>query len=439
MDDREDMPMSTETLVQLSQVRVPLEQASEVFVTEDASGRIPIVVMTRRQSRIRTAILIVGAALIAASIGSGFVINNVSLTILLIVAGIAVVFMSISTSFYVIIPEGASALLSKRGKYLRTIGSGASVIPPWIFVTHLVTRREIPFDVPVSDAPTADNVRASLDVVITFVISDPYKFVYSISAGDFDHVLQASCQDRLRSLIRSTSADQVLDLVRYDTTELREALTDQVTSYGVTIRRVNIINAQLPAAFLESLEARQLSILQRAEQTERHALAQRRQEDTETLARQEVVARVERDREELRVQVQRAEVRRWVAELEAEAEMLRRSWLDEMLRRYPNVVEYEQKMARLDVARALAGNSRTILQAGNLDEFVRSITVRDLWQESRTPAEHDPQAAEMGQVGPAGDGTSELLQSDGFAPDGQEISAAIIEDADAWASGEQQR
>ena len=73
---------------------------------------------------------------------------------------------------------------------------------------------EIPFDIPVVDAPTRDNVRSGVDSLVTFAIVDAYRFVYSISATDFDQVFQASCQDALRGLIRQVDALQVADLMR---------------------------------------------------------------------------------------------------------------------------------------------------------------------------------------------------------------------------------
>ena len=46
---------------------------------------------------------------------------------------------------------------------------------------------------------TADNVRASVSTALTFVIADPYRFVYSISTSAFDQIFQAARQDALRT------------------------------------------------------------------------------------------------------------------------------------------------------------------------------------------------------------------------------------------------
>jgi regulator of protease activity HflC (stomatin/prohibitin superfamily) len=222
-------------------------------------------------------------------------------------------------------------------------------------VSHLVTRREIPFDVPVVEALTQDNVRANVDCLVTFNITDPFRFIYNISAGDFDQVLQAVCQDTLRSLIRQISSEQVVNLARQDTTELQATLSAEVEPYGVTMRRVTITYAQPAAEIMRLQEARQLAVLQRAEQVEKQALAQRRQADEEVLVRQRVLAA-------------------------AEVEALRLAKLEERLRAYPLAAQYEWQSAQLTVANALAGNTRAVLQVGNTDDIVRALVMRDFVQ-----------------------------------------------------------
>ena len=108
--------------------------------------------------------------------------------------------------------RGSKAILLRRGRIDRTIGPGNHIIPPWIAVSHLVTMREIPFDVPVTEVPTQEGLRVSVDVLLTFRITRPEQFVFSISAPDFDQVCQAAGQDALRLLVRSTTAEHVLDL-----------------------------------------------------------------------------------------------------------------------------------------------------------------------------------------------------------------------------------
>jgi regulator of protease activity HflC (stomatin/prohibitin superfamily) len=375
---------------QLAQVKVSLDDAGDALANRDASGRIPIVIVPTRPNRIRNDLIAYGLGLLVASI-------VVSLTLLpgwtsIPGAGLAIVLivLGVFRSFIVRIPEGASGLLSRGGRYSRTVGSGSHVIPPWITVSHVVTTREIPFDVPVIEAPTRDTVRINVDSLLTFTIDDPYRFVFAISTDDFDHVLQASCQEAMRTTIRRITVSEMFNFAQHDTDQLRAMIDPDVAPYGVKIRKIKITYAQPPVEFMRSEENRQLATLQLAEQVEKHALAVQLQRDTDTLIRQQLLARVQRDQDEFESRQLTVEHQQRIVELEAQAEAIRLARLDERLRAFPEAVRFDVSLARLDVARALAGNSRAVLQIGSADDISQVLLVRDLWDDVR--------AASNGQV-----------------------------------------
>lgn len=374
-----DQPMTVspeagaEDYVQLSQAKVPLNQAADVFAGKDASGRTPVVVLTERQSRIHSGLLITGVIVLIAGLILGFARDNFVLISGSLLIGLAFAALSLVGSFRVTIPVGVSALLMQRGKYLRTVNSGSYVLSPWVVVSHLVTCREIPFEVPVIEAPTNDNVRVNVDTLVTFTITDPYKFVYSLSASDFDRVFQAACQHGMRAMVREIDSIVVSDFPEKDTSHLREQLGIRIEPYGVKIMQVDIVSAQPPADFLASHEARQLALLQQSEQAERQALAQRRQADADALERQRVIAEVERAREALQLKVQELEARKHLVQLEAEAEEERLARLQERLHKYPEAVQYEVEGAQLDIARGLASNTRAVVQLGENNDISRTF------------------------------------------------------------------
>jgi regulator of protease activity HflC (stomatin/prohibitin superfamily) len=372
---------------QLTSARVPLDQASDAFASQDASGRTPIVVLTQRQNRISNIPLLIGLVILIGGIVWAVLSGNALLGGAAVPLSLLFFVLAIFRSFLVRIPEGAYGLLQQRGKYLRTIESGTITLPPWIVVSHVVTRRIIPFEVPVNEAPTNDNVRATVQSLVTFTISDPYRFVYSVSASDFDQVFQAACQHTMRAMVRQISSDEVNNLTRQDTSELREALNHASEPYGVQVMQVNIIYARPPEDFVRSQEARQLALVQQAEQAEQQALAQRRQADKETLERQSVIARVEREREELKLQIQQAEIRKQVVDLEADAEELRLAKLQERLHKYPQATQWEWAGEQLSVARGLASNTHAIVQVGRASDIAGAFLLREVLQDPSVQAE----------------------------------------------------
>ena len=93
-------------------------------------------------------------------------------------AGVIFVVLGVFQSFVVRIPEGAQALALRRGRFERTLPAGVHILPPWIAVTHVVTKREIPFAAPGHQVPTADGVRVDIDLLITFSIEAADRFVF---------------------------------------------------------------------------------------------------------------------------------------------------------------------------------------------------------------------------------------------------------------------
>jgi regulator of protease activity HflC (stomatin/prohibitin superfamily) len=327
----------------------------------------------------------IGGAVVAVGILLVTLFSLPQLAPWLILAGLALVVFAVWRAFWLAVPEGTTALLIQGGRYIGTRDGGRHFVSPWVAVSHLVSRREVPYDAPVFETPTRDNVRASIDTLITFSITEPYRFVYNITADDFDQVLQATCQDALRSMVRQVTLDRIMDIGQTETEALCEALNARTQTYGTTVTRVVVTAARPPLDFLRSEEARLLAVIQRAEHAERQALEQRRQADADLLAHQQVVARIERESEELRLQIQKAETRQRELELETDAELKRLQRLEEALRSFPLAAAWESEGLRLDVARALAGNTRAVVQMGSPDDIARALMVRDIVQPQSSP------------------------------------------------------
>ena len=372
-------PSPVTTYLQLTQARVDLEDAGEAFTVPDASGRLPIVLLPKQPFRIRNEFVIAGAIAIVV----GFVLD-LSLQVRggLIGVGALLVFLGVFQSFMVAVPEGARALLLKSGRYWRTVGAGRHVVPPWIVVSHVVTVREIPFNALVAETPTVDDVRVDIEVLMTFTISAPEKFVFAISAPDFDQVCQAAAQDAIRLLVRSKSSDEILDLTADDADLLRTRIGSAIAAYGVDIQRVVITHVLPPRPFMASRESRKLAAVQRDEQTDRHALEERLLADREALERQRITAQRER------------------IELESANEDLRLQHLQARLIAYPQAARRDLDDQRLAVARALAGNSRAMVQVGSGGDVADALIVRSLADETAdgapTAATRAPRATKGG-------------------------------------------
>lgn len=343
--------------LQLTQARVALDDAGEAFTVPDESGRLPIVVLPKQPLRIRNEFVIIGVIALAAA----FLVDlDLAVRSSLIGIGGLLVFLGVFQSFIVGVPEGARAMLLKSGRYWKTVGAGRHVVPPWIVVSHVVTVREIPFASMALDAPTSDDVRIDMDLLMTFTIAAPERFVFAISAPDFDQVCQAACLDAIRVLVRAKRFDEILDLAEADTEQLRGTIGAAIETYGVEIQRVVVTNVQPPRAFMASRESRRLAAVQRDEQSDRYALQERLQADRDSLKRHSIAARQER------------------IELKAANEALRLKHLEARLSAFPNAARHDVDQRRLDVAKALAGNTRAMVQVGPGGDVADALIVQTL-------------------------------------------------------------
>ena len=370
--------------IQLTQVRVPLDEAAEALSTQDEAGRLPIVVLPKQAYRIRNGFVGAGLLLVL-----GGLVFDVTLPLRggTLAAGALLVILGVFRAFMVPVPEGSRAVLLRRGRFHKTLGPGNHIVVPNIVVSHIVTTRETPFDAPAAEIPTRDDVRTSVDILMTFRIESPEKFVFTISAADFDQVCQATCQEVVRLLLRDKVADEVLDLGEADSERLRTGIGAALEPYGVVVVRVVVTHVMPPLEFMASRESRRLAGLQRAEEAEHHALALLRQSDQEELEQQRIKAR------------ERA------IELEAANEVARLTRLEERLRAYPNAVHWDVETQRLDVARALAANTRAMVQVGSGSDVAASLLMHTL-PEDGTPAMPDGDG-DGGGAPPGQQGTSD--------------------------------
>jgi regulator of protease activity HflC (stomatin/prohibitin superfamily) len=247
---------------------------------------------------------------------------------------------------FIRIPPGSVGLVMKSGRHNAVLAEGIHRVSPFLALSHIITTREIAFDVPVNEARSADGVGISIDLMLTLKVADPVKFAYAISTGDADQLIHAAAQDAARRLARSVEAMNALDLADDQAAQVRAAIGAKLDAYGIDVRNVAFTRVTLPTQFTASLEARRLAVVQLAEQSDSYELEKRRLADHASLVAQE------------------ADSRRAAVELDAVAEDLRLSKLEERLLASPQAARYDLEQARIRVAHELAGNSRAVVSLG---------------------------------------------------------------------------
>lgn len=146
----------------------------------------------------------------------------------------------------VMVPEGCKALITKFGKLVQIADPGrVTLINPWKRVSYIVnTTREYPFNAPISEAPTQQGVKASVDLFLQFRIENPAEFIFVLgSVSGFQSKLQNGISEVTRSLIYAQRAEEIYDLVGESTLGMLDNLNQQFLP-AVRLTDVNITHAE---------------------------------------------------------------------------------------------------------------------------------------------------------------------------------------------------
>ena len=329
--------------VQIVEVNATPLDAAEALERPDAYGRVPVVVRIQRQPPIRFEFILIAIGLAA----SGLFLPLVdALRAMIIVGAVVFLFVGFLSRIFIRVPAGSVGLVVTSGRNASVLEPGIHRVRPYVVLTHLVTTRELAFDVPVSEVRSSDGIAVTVDLLLTIGIVDPLKTAYSITSSDLDQLVHASTQEAVRTLIRGTEALNALDLDTAEAGRLRETIDAKLTSYGIEVRAVAFTRVSLPAELMASVEARRLAAVQLVEEEQNFVLQQRRISDRASLLSQE------------------AEAKRSAIEHEAAGEAIRLARLEERLTASPRAATYDLETSRLQVAQQLAGNSRAVVSVG---------------------------------------------------------------------------
>jgi regulator of protease activity HflC (stomatin/prohibitin superfamily) len=366
--------------IQITETWASQDEISDAIDRRDSIGRVPVVVRVRQRPPLRAELFLIAAGLVLAAV---ILPAGPGLRALLTLVAIAAVAGALISRIFIRVPAGSVGLVMRAGHQDRVLANGIHRVNPALVLTHVVTSREIAFDVPVAEVRSADGVAVTVDLLLTIGITDPARLVYSMTTSDLDQLAQASTQDAVRRLIRGIDALAVLDLGPAEADALRATIDEKLRTYGVEVRAAAFTRVTLPTALTASLEARRLASLQLAEAEQVHALDRRRMGDRASLLSQE------------------AEARRSAVEHEAAVEALRLAKLEERLTAAPNAARYDLEQARLRVAQQLAGNSRAIVSLGGGDLMGDLLLAREATMNRRDGAADDSNVPAADAVGVA--------------------------------------
>jgi regulator of protease activity HflC (stomatin/prohibitin superfamily) len=142
-------------------------------------------------------------------------------------------------------------LVERLGKYQRTVGSGLTIIVPFLERIIKVDMREQVVDVPPQQVITKDNVAVEVDAVVYYECTDPIKVTYNVA--NFYMAATKLAQTNLRNLIGDLALDESLTSREVINTKLRQILDDATDKWGTKVTRVELQRIEPPRDVTEAM------------------------------------------------------------------------------------------------------------------------------------------------------------------------------------------
>lgn len=169
--------------------------------------------------------------------------------VLLVILAV-VIFIFAATGLKIVRPW-EKGLIERLGRYQRTVGSGLSLIIPFMEIIKKVDMREQVHDVPPQGVITKDNVVVEVDAVVYYEVTDPVKVKYNVA--NFYVAATKLAQTNLRNLIGDLALDESLTSREIINTQLRQILDDATDKWGVKVTRVELQRIEPPADVTEAM------------------------------------------------------------------------------------------------------------------------------------------------------------------------------------------
>ena len=127
--------------------------------------------------------------------------------IVVLVFIVALIIIVAATGLRIVRPW-EKGLIERLGRYQKTVGSGLTLIVPFLDRILKVDMREQVVDVPPQQVITKDNVVVEVDAVVYFEVTDPIKVSYNVA--NFYLAATKLAQTNLRNLIGDLALDDTL-------------------------------------------------------------------------------------------------------------------------------------------------------------------------------------------------------------------------------------
>ncbi len=150
-----------------------------------------------------------------------------------------------------IVKQYERGVVTNFGRYIYMVEPGLRVIFPFVQTLTRVDMRETVMDVTPQEVITEDNAVVTVDAVVYFQVTDPFRRLYNVT--DFRMAAMKLAQTNLRNVIGDLELDETLTSRETINTQLRDILDDATDNWGVKVTRVELQRIDPPRDITEAM------------------------------------------------------------------------------------------------------------------------------------------------------------------------------------------
>ena len=148
------------------------------------------------------------------------------------------------------------AVVFRLGKYLNIKGPGLFFIIPLIDEIRMVDTRVLTMDIPKQQVITKDNVPASINGVLYFMVETPNDAVVNVQ--NYRYAMSQYAQAALRDVVGGVSFDELLSEREKIGKEIEKIVEQEAKNWGLKVSQIRIMDLEIPEE-LKKMMSRQAS------------------------------------------------------------------------------------------------------------------------------------------------------------------------------------
>lgn len=192
---------------------------------------------------LRTIIFLVPMLLIAVIIWNRAAGAPLNVRPLATLAGAALVMWFIATGVRVA-AQWERGVVLRLGRFSSIKGPGLMFIIPIIDYVRFVDLRILALNIPSQKVITKDNVPASIDGVLFFMVADPERAVIKIQ--EYQFAISQYAQASLRDVVGQMSLDEVLTERQLIQERIGAAIEDRIREWGMHVDSIRLLDIEMP-------------------------------------------------------------------------------------------------------------------------------------------------------------------------------------------------